>query len=335
MSTVTAIQPHAASDVLTWTPDQRALIKRTVAPNATDDELAMFLHVAAKAGLDPLQRQIHFTKRRVNVGSKDSPKWEERVTIQAGVDGLQARALRFPDCQGIQSAAVFEKQEFVFDNMKGEVVRHQGNPFTEGRAIGAWAIVRREGKAPFVALVRMDEYFDDRSFLWKGKPAVMIEKVARSTALRRAYPENFGGIYDPAEMGRDAAPEATKALEAEVVATLPEPTPAPALPAAGKIEAPPTEAARNVTVAAEVLGGKVEAPKTVAAPKRVAPPPPPYVLALFQKLVKSEGTKELAQAAFKTAAEGIWGETPKPSNEWTPEDCAKVEAALFPVDVPF
>jgi hypothetical protein len=32
--------------VVEWSEDQRALIKRTVAPEATNDELAMFLHVA-------------------------------------------------------------------------------------------------------------------------------------------------------------------------------------------------------------------------------------------------------------------------------------------------
>jgi hypothetical protein len=91
------------------------------------------------------------------------------------------------------------------------------------------------------------------------------------------------------------------------------------LPPAGKIEAPPPEAAKTVAV---------ELP-----PKRAAPPA--YVLALFQKLVKTEGTKELAQAAFKHAAESVFGDKPKPSNEWTPDDCAKVEAVIFPADVPF
>jgi phage recombination protein Bet len=202
---VTALATRAPE----WSEDQRALIKRTVAPEATNDELAMFLHVAKKAGLDPLQKQIWFVKRRQKVTKNGREEWEDRVTIQAGVDGLQARALRMPDCEGIQAAVVYAKDDFVFDKAKGEVLRHQGNPFgAQGEIVGAWAIVRRAGKTPFVALIRFSEYVDDRSFLWKNKPSVMIEKVARSTALRRAYPEDFGGIYDPAEMGKDAAPEA-------------------------------------------------------------------------------------------------------------------------------
>ncbi len=317
-SNVTALATRAPAPE--WSEDQRALIKRTVAPDATNDELAMFLHVAAKAGLDPLQKQVWFVKR------------SGRVTIQAGVDGLQARALRMPDCEGIASAVVYEKEDFVFDKAKGEVVRHQSNPFgAQGQLVGAWGIVHRKGKAPFVALIRYAEYADSNSPLWKNKPAMMLEKVARSTALRRAYPEDFGGIYDPAEMGREASPDAMKAIEGEVVER-PRAAETPALPASGTVEAPRQEAPKtaaypNVAKAAEALGGTVE-------PKKG--PPPPYVMALFNETLASEGgNKKLAQGRFIKGAESVFGATPKASNEWTQDDATKVRAAIFPNDVDF
>jgi phage recombination protein Bet len=307
MDNVTALAPRAP--VMEWTAEQRDLIKRTVAPEATNDELAMFLHIAAKAGLDPLQKQVWFVKR------------SGRVAIQAGVDGLQARALRMPDCEGITSAVVYEKEDFIFDKAKGEVIRHQSNPFgAQGQLVGAWGIVRRKGKTPFVALIRYSEYADSNSPLWRSKPAVMLEKVARSTALRRAYPEDFGGIYDPAEMGKDASPEAMKAIEGEVV----EPH---ALPAAGRVEVPPTEAARNVTVAAEVLGGKVEpAPK----PSVLAP----HVLALWGRWLRTHaGNKKLAQMGWDKAAAAVFGDAPVASSKWSVEQTKLVEAELYPEDV--
>jgi phage recombination protein Bet len=311
-SNVTALATRAPA--LDWNEDQRALIKRTVAPDATNDELAMFLHVAKKAGLDPLQKQIWFVKRKQNVGTRESPKWEDRVTIQAGVDGLQARALRMPDCEGIQSAVVYAKDDFVFDKATGEVLRHQGNPFgAQGDIVGAWAIVRRAGKTPFVALIRFSEYHDDRSFLWKAKPSVMIEKVARSTALRRAYPEDFGGIYDPAEMGTAASPEAMKAIEGEVVAA----APVEALPAAGKVEAPLPAAERTVEAKPETTGA-----------------PAPHVLALWGRTKRShKGNKILAQGAWDRAAAEVFGDAPIPSSKWTVEQTKQVEAILFPEDV--
>lgn len=319
MSNVTAIATCSPVPPQ-WSEDQRTLIKRTVAPDATNDELAMFLHVAAKAGLDPLQKQIWFVKRRQKVEKNGQESWEDRVTIQAGVDGLQARALRMPDCEGIQSAVVYAKDDFVFDKAKGEVVRHLGNPFgAQGDIVGAWAIVRRAGKTPFVALIRFSEYVDLRSFLWKNKPTVMIEKVARSTALRRAYPENFGGIYDPAEMGKDASPEAMKAIECEVVEVKHDPAPAAALPATGKVEVPPPAAARTV----EVL--------PPAPPKSSAPPP--YVMAMWERLVKQEGgNKKLAKAHWDKAAQAAGA--PIESKDWTPEHAAAVADHLWPKDVP-
>ena len=316
---VTALAARAPA-AIEWSEDQRALIKRTVAPDATNDELAMFLHVAAKAGLDPLQKQVWFVKRKQNVGTRESPKWEDRVTIQAGVDGLQARALRMPDCEGIQSAVVYAKDDFVFDKAKGEVVRHLGNPFGgQGDIVGAWAIVRRAGKLPFVALVRYGEYVDDRSFLWKNKPAVMIEKVARSTALRRAYPEDFAGIYEPAEMGTAAHVEPTE--------------PAPALPAP---EVPP-----QVEAAAKVLEAEVVKPEPPKEPVRRGPPQ--HVLALFSRIKKAQGEEHARDAAgtkksqevMKRAAEAAG--LKKPSNEWTPDEAAKVAEIIFGdnADVPF
>src|SRR5215471_5440384 len=46
-----------------------ALIKRTVAPNATDDQLAMFIHDCNRRGVHPLDKLIVFT----NAGGKYTP----------------------------------------------------------------------------------------------------------------------------------------------------------------------------------------------------------------------------------------------------------------------
>lgn len=90
------------------------------------------------------------------------------------------------------------------------------------------------------------------------------------------------------------------------------------LPAAGKVTAPPPASAQTIE----------------AKPKPTAPPP--YVLALWAEVLKLEGgNKVLAQSAFKVAAEGVFGEPPKPSTEWTPDDCEKVRAAIFPEDISF
>lgn len=173
-----------------FSPDQKDLIKRTVAKDATDDELSMFLHIARQSGLDPLRRQIHFLKM------------QGRVVTIADVNGLQARAAREADYEGILHAPVYEKDDFLLDNVTGQVVRHTTNPLgANGALIGAWAIVKRRGMQPFVSVVRFREYdASSRNPIWKSMPAMMIDKCAKSTALRLAYPEQLGSIYEPAEL---------------------------------------------------------------------------------------------------------------------------------------
>jgi hypothetical protein len=104
--------------------------------------------------------------------------------------------------------------------------------------------------------------------------------------------------------------------------------PAPRRDAPRRVEAAPVDAARNVTVAAEVLGGKVETPPP---PKKG--PPSPYVMALWDRLVKQEGgNKKLAKAGWDRAAASVGA--PVESKDWTPEHAAMVDDALWPKDVP-
>lgn len=277
-----------------FTDSQRVLIKRTVATDATDDELAMFLHVAAKSGLDPLQKQIWFVKR------------SGRVTIQAGIDGLQARAAREPDYEGMTYGVVCAKDDFQFDATTGAVTKHTYNPFAErGVTMGAWCIVRRKGMLPFTAMVRFSEYVQGSSPLWQSKPAVMIEKVARSTALRRAYPEALGGIYAPEEMGDKAHFPDEKPVAAQ-------PIPSRATEAK-RLEAAP-------------------APTTVDVPRKA--PPNPKAIALWSRLVTDcNEDKKIALEKFDEASKTFWGTTVPPTSEWSDEATAEVERILF--DIPF
>lgn len=85
----------------------------------------------------------------------------------------------------------------------------------------------------------------------------------------------------------------------------------------------------------------VEAAKTVEEKKPAGPPP--YVLALWNRVKKAQGEDKArssagtmkTQAALKKGAEEA-GVT-KPSSEWTPDECAKVSEAIFGdhSDIPF
>ena len=67
------------------TEAQVELIKNTVAKGATDDELKLFFYECRRRGVHPLDRLIHFVKRR----SKDG---DDRASFQAGIDFLRSQA---------------------------------------------------------------------------------------------------------------------------------------------------------------------------------------------------------------------------------------------------
>lgn len=71
------------------------LIKRTVAQDATDDELDLFIYQAKRTGLDPLSRQLHFVKR--NRKKFVNNQWIEEgvATIQTGIDGYRTIAANY------------------------------------------------------------------------------------------------------------------------------------------------------------------------------------------------------------------------------------------------
>lgn len=197
----TALQNSEPKAVSSYTPNQLALIKRTVANGATNDELAMFLHVAKKSGLDPFMRQIHFVKRKTKDG--------EVGAIQTGIDGYRTMAARSGEHAGTDDA-IFETGEDGMPTLATVVV---------------YRIVKGQ-RCAFAASARFDEYvqmyYDKKQGkrvptpMWQKMPFVMLAKCAEALALRKGFPEILSGVYTHEEMMQAGAEPPTT-----------EPTPAP------------------------------------------------------------------------------------------------------------
>lgn len=161
------------------------LIKSTVAQNANDLELQLFIEQCKRTGLDPITRQIYFMKN------------DGKVQIQVSIDGFRLIAERSGDYAGQTPA------QWCGDDGNWKDVWLSKIPPRACR-VGVW---KKNFKEPLYAIALYDEYAQKKkdgspAFMWSKMPALMLSKVAESLALRRAFPNDLSGLYTPDEMGQ-------------------------------------------------------------------------------------------------------------------------------------
>lgn len=178
------------------------LIKRTIAKDATDDELRMFIQICKGANINPFLRQAHL------VPFWDNKEGRERRAIIIGIDGYRAIAENGgqyagnddPICEGeieiniAASEKVAAKKIIVPVKATATVYKVIGNQ-----------------RYPFSASARWDEYYPGprKGNRWHAMPYLMLGKCAEALALRKAFPKLLSGIYAQEEMDQamDEAPE--------------------------------------------------------------------------------------------------------------------------------
>lgn len=142
-----------------WNANQIDLIRGQVAPDASPDELALFLQVASSRGLDPFARQIHAVHRwDARVGRK-------KMAIQVGIDGYRVLAERTGEYAGNEDAVFFESPDGTHP-VKATVT--------------VWRLIHGN-RVPFTASARWAEYAQRKkdgelSAMWKRMPWVMLGK---------------------------------------------------------------------------------------------------------------------------------------------------------------
>jgi phage recombination protein Bet len=182
--------------------EQVALIKRTIAPDLTDNELALFVEVAKRTGLDPFRKQIYAIKRG------------GRMTIQTSIDGFRTIAERSGKYEG-QVGPYWCGEDEVWKD-----VWLSAKPPAAAKV----GVLRAGFREPLWGVAKFSSYAQDN--LWRKMPEVMIAKVAEALALRKAFPEDASGLYTDDEMAQ--ADRATVAPHDEVTGEVIEPTPEPA-----------------------------------------------------------------------------------------------------------
>lgn len=196
------------------TPDQVALIKRTICKGATDDELKLFLHLCNRTGLDPFAKQIHAIKRKS--WNDESQQWEEQMSYQVGIDGFRLIAERTGMYEG-QTAPEWCGEDGIF-----RTVWTSQQPPAAARV----GIFRKGFREALYAVAHYHEYVQKRRDgkpvrMWGQMACTMLRKCAEAQALRMAFPLELGRLYTPEEMEQSQLVSVSPAQLAAENPTLP------------------------------------------------------------------------------------------------------------------
>ena len=149
--------------------EDRNLLLATVAKGATEAEFQMFLEFCKSTGLNPFKKEIWFIKTGAG------------VQMMTGINGFLAIANRHPQ---------FDGMTVKIDEQDGKLVS------------ATCTVYRKDRKYPSEATVYYSEYVKN-SPIWRTMPRMMLQKVAKSVALREAFPQELNGIYTQEEMPQE------------------------------------------------------------------------------------------------------------------------------------
>lgn len=174
----TALKPYTE-----MSDEQKALLKQACSSaQLNDSQFALLVEVARRSGLDPFRRHIY------------GLIFAGKFTLLTGIDGFRAVARR-------NGLAGIDDAQHTYDEKNTE-----SQAFPKTSTITVYRRGPGGEREPYTATARWSEYRRtkaDGSLMpnWRSMPHIMLDKCAEALALRKAFTESLGGIYERAEFG--------------------------------------------------------------------------------------------------------------------------------------
>lgn len=157
-------------------------------------EFKFFTELCKVRKLNPFLNEAYLIKYSDNVPAQ----------LVVGKDAILKRAVLNPNYDGMESGVILENKETQ------EIIERPGTFVPSNYdLVGGWARVYVKGRSyqsytsvnlSEVAQTKKDGTLNSN---WAGKPATMVEKVAKVRALREAFVEDLGGMYEAEEVEKD------------------------------------------------------------------------------------------------------------------------------------
>jgi len=201
---------------LNLTPDQKKAIIATYLTDAKGNKAGVefqntFFETCENTGLDPFRRHIMASMRNVNAGSKDNPVWKQVWTIVTTIDGFRAIA---------EASGGYQGQEGPFwcgkDGIWKDVWVEDAPP------VAAKVVVHRAGFTHGLTGIARYSAYAQNNEIWRKFSDLMVAKCAEALSIRKAFPQELGGLYTADEMEQAAEPKTAKEKPAQRPGDAPE-----------------------------------------------------------------------------------------------------------------
>lgn len=172
----------------------------------TMPEFKLFTELCKVRKLNPFLREAYLIKYSNN----------QPASIVVGKDAILKRAVLNQKYNGMKSG-------IIVVNDKGEVTERKGTFKLENETlVGGWAeVFRKDWEHSIYCSVSINEVIQKKgngepNSNWSKQPATMIEKVAKVRALREAFVEDLGGMYEAEEMNVELPNDEIKSTAIEI-----------------------------------------------------------------------------------------------------------------------